>query len=451
MSSDHTARLIDLDKRHVWHPFTQMRDWVSGTPLMIERGEGNYLIDSDGNRYLDGVSSLWVNVHGHRRAEIDDAVRAQLDRISHSTLLGLASAPSAELAARLVDVAPTGLERVFYSDSGSTAVEIALKIAFQYHQHRGSTSKVRFAALTEAYHGDTLGAVSVGGIELFHSIFGPLLFDTHRVPTPSPRRHAGASPEQARQRALAALEATLTSKGDEIAAFVMEPLVQGAAGMLVHPPGYLTEAARLCREHDVLLILDEVATGFGRTGTMFACEQEKVCPDLLCVAKGITGGYLPLAATMATNEVYEAFLAPRVDGRQFFHGHTYTGNPLACAAALASLQLFETDRTLERVRARAEQLEDLLTRQVQSMGPVAEIRQRGLMVGIELARNGSIETPYPAEDLVGARICDRARAHGVILRPLGDVLVLMPPLSVSEADVELLVTAVARSISDVLP
>jgi adenosylmethionine---8-amino-7-oxononanoate aminotransferase len=448
--SDRTDHLLELDRRHVWHPFTQMSEWVSGRPLVIEGGDGNYLIDTEGNRYLDGVSSLWVTVHGHRRREIDDAIRAQLDRIGHSTLLGLASGPSAELAAKLAAVAPGELDKVFYSDSGSTAVEIGLKIAYQYQQHRGRTGKVRFAALAEAYHGDTLGAVSVGGIDLFHSIFRPLLFDNHRVPTPSPRRHPGCSPEQARDRALAALAETLERHGHEIAALVMEPLVQGAAGMLVHPRGYLAEAARLCREHDVLLVLDEVATGFGRTGTMFACEQEGVTPDLLCVAKGITGGYLPLAATLATNEVYEAFLAPRVEGKQFFHGHTYTGNPLACAAAIASLELFQTDRTLDRVKARAERLEALLREHLQPLAPVAEIRQRGLMVGVELARGGSLDTPYPAADLAGARVCDRARDHGVILRPLGDVVVLMPPLSVTDADLDLLVSAVRGAITDVL-
>jgi adenosylmethionine---8-amino-7-oxononanoate aminotransferase len=446
---DRTRTLIELDKRHVWHPFTQMQEWNEGTPLVIDRGEGNYLIDTEGQRYLDGVSSLWVTVHGHNRAEINEAIVAQLGRVAHSTLLGLANPPAAELAARLAEVAPAGLSKVFYSDSGSTAVEIALKIAFQYWQHRGRPAKRRFVALREAYHGDTLGAVSVGGIDLFHGIFGPLLFETLRVPTPHPLRYEGTA-EQCRDQALAALERVLAAHGDELAALVLEPLVQGAAGMIVHPPGYLAEAARLCRRHEVLLIADEVATGFGRTGTLFACQQEEVSPDLLCLAKGITGGYLPLAATLASEEVYRAFLAPRVEGKQFFHGHTYTGNPLACAAALASLELFERDQILDNVGARAAQLQQLLAARVAPLPPVLEVRQRGLMIGVELAADRARKTPYPAEALTGARVCERARAHGVLLRPLGDVVVLMPPLSLRAAEAEQLVDAVAASIRDTL-
>jgi len=426
MSSEHSQRLAALDRRYVWHPFTQMREWVESDPLVIVGGQGCYLIDSEGRRYLDGVSSLWVLVHGHGRREIVEAIQRQAARLAHSTLLGLANAPSAELAQRLVQVAPEGLERVFYSDSGSTAVEIALKMAFQYWKHRGRPSKERFVCLREAYHGDTLGAVSVGGIDLFHGIFGPLLFETLQVPTPARSDDA-----------LAKLEQVLVERGDEVAAFVLEPLVQGAAGMLVHPPGYLRAAAELCRRHEVLLVADEVATGFGRTGTMFACEQEGVSPDLLCVAKGITGGTLPLAATLATDEIYRAFLAPRQELKQFFHGHTYTGNPVACAAALASLALFESDRTLENVRARAEEMRRLLAEQVEGLPAVAEVRQRGLMVGIELAVEGG-----------GARACQAAREHGVVIRPLGDVVVLMPPLSISESELAELVGATAAAIRE---
>lgn len=430
---------IDDDKRFVWHPFTQMAEWVEGEALVIERAEGNYLIDTEGRRYLDGVSSLWVNVHGHRHPAIDQAIRDQLERVAHTTMLGLGSVPAAQLAARLVAVAPPGLTRVFYSDSGSTAVEIALKMAFQYQQLRGRPRKRGFLALAEAYHGDTIGAVSVGGIELFHSIFGPLLFDVARVPTP----HAVGG-----DAALAALESVLRERADELAAFILEPVVQGAAGMLMQPPGFVRRAVELCRQHDVLVIADEVATGFGRTGTMFACEQEGVTPDLMCVAKGITGGYLPLAATLTSDAIYRSFLGKRSEGKHFFHGHSYTGNPLACAAALASLELFETERVLERVRRSAETLAGLMQRELAPLSHVGEIRQRGLMVGVELREQG--ERPFAPEQGVGAAVCQRCRAYDVIVRPLGDVVVLMPPLSVTEDELAVLVGAVRRSVTDVL-
>ncbi len=417
--------LADKDRRYVWHPFTQMRDWVAADPLIIARAEGNELIDTDGRRYLDGVSSLWVNVHGHRRREIDDAVRAQLDQVAHSTLLGLANVPSIELAERLVRVAPPGLARVFYSDSGSTAVEVALKIAFQFQKQRGRPEKRKFLALTEAYHGDTLGAVSVGGIDLFHEIFHPLLFSVLRVAP-----------------AIDALERMLAAHAHELAALVVEPLVQGAAGMLLQPPGFLRAARELCRRHDVLLVCDEVATGFGRTGTLFACEQESVAPDLLCLAKGISGGYLPLAATLATEEIYSAFLGEYEQKLTFFHGHTYTGNPLACAAGIASLDLFERERVLERLQPKIARLHARLDAELAPLRPVTEIRRRGFMVGVELG-------PYAYEERIGARVCHDLRRRGVLLRPLGNVLVMMPPLSITDDEIDRLVGATRASIVEV--
>ena len=328
MSSDPAQ----LDHDHLWHPFTQQQAWCEEEPLVIERAEGSHLIATDGRRYLDGVSSLWCNVHGHRHPGIDRAIRDQLDRVAHSTMLGLSHPGAAELAARLVELAPPGLSRVFYSDSGSTATEIALKMAFQYQQQRGGqhVRRTSFVHLRDAYHGDTIGSVSVGGIDLFHATYRPLLFKAH-----------AAEPGDAGD-----LERILALHEEEVAAVIVEPLVQGAAGMLVHPPGYLRAVRELCDAFGVLLICDEVATGFGRTGTMFACEQEQVAPDLLCLAKGLTGGYMPLAATLATERVYEGFLGAPEEQRTFFHGHTYTGNPLACAAALASLDAFESERTL---------------------------------------------------------------------------------------------------------
>jgi len=422
-----TEELARLDRRVMWHPFTQMAEW---SPLVIERGDGNYLVDTDGRRYLDGVSSLWANLHGHRHPRLDRALRAQADRIAHSTFLGLTHEPGIRLGAALVAVVPRGLARVFYSDSGSTAVEIALKQSFQYWQLRGRTSKQRFLRLGDAYHGDTLGAVGVGGIDLFHRVFGPLLVQSIAVPSPAFTDGTAS---------LARLESELASRAGEIAAFVLEPLIQGAAGMLVHPKGYLARVAELCRAHDVHLIVDEVATGFGRTGTLFACEQEQVSPDFLCLAKGISGGYLPLAATLTTEEVYSAFLGARAELKHFFHGHTYTANPLACAVGLESLALLR-ESTLPNAQARIPELSAALAR-IAGLPGVAGVRQVGMMAGIDLV---------PRESrALGVDVCDRVRRHGVILRPLGDVVVWMPPLTLTTGDLGLLERATASALSEV--
>jgi adenosylmethionine---8-amino-7-oxononanoate aminotransferase len=419
--------LAQLDHQVMWHPFTQMAEW---DPLVIAAADGNYLVDRAGRRYLDGVSSLWCNLHGHRHPRLDRALRDQLDRLAHSTFLGLTHEPGIRLGAALLEVAPPGLTRVFYSDSGSTAVEIALKQSFQYWQLRGHASKQRFLRLDEAYHGDTLGSVGVGGIELFHRIFGPLLVRSIALPTPS-----GTDGEAA----LAALEHQLATHAHDIAALVLEPLVQGAAGMLVHPKGFLARASELCRRHSVHLIVDEVATGFGRTGTLFACEQEQVAPDFLCLAKGISGGYLPLAATLTTEEIYAAFLGRRDELKQFFHGHTYTANPLACAVGIESLALLR-ESSLANARARIPQVTAALQR-IEQLPAVQGIRQCGLMVGIQIASQ-------PGRYL-GSEICDRVRGHGVILRPLGDIVVWMPPLTLQPPDLELLENATTAAIREV--
>ncbi|HEY8200185.1 MAG TPA: adenosylmethionine--8-amino-7-oxononanoate transaminase, partial [Actinomycetota bacterium] len=331
-------RLAALDRAHVWHPFTQMKGWLASEPLVVERGEGFELVDVEGRRYLDGVSSLWVTVHGHRVPEIDAAVADQLGRIAHSTLLGLANVPSIELAAELVRLAPPGLDKVFYSEAGACAVEVALKMAFSFWQHQGVTAKTTFLSLDNAYHGDTLGAVAVGGIDLFHAAYRPLLFPVLRAPSPYCYRCPLGLAHPACGIACAeGLGEILASRHAEVAAVVLEPLVQAAGGMITAPHGYLRRVRELCDAHDVLLIVDEVATGVGRTGTFFACEQEDVGPDILVAGKGLTGGYLPLAATMTTQRIFDAFLGEHDEAKTFFHGHTYTGNPLACAAALANL------------------------------------------------------------------------------------------------------------------
>ncbi|GIK76746.1 MAG: adenosylmethionine-8-amino-7-oxononanoate aminotransferase [Actinomycetes bacterium] len=417
-------RIAELDHRHLWHPFTQQRGWEREAPLVIERGQGTDLIAADGGRYIDGTSSLWCNVHGHRHPAIDAAIRDQLGRIAHSTMLGLTHEPAADLAARLVAIAPDGLSRVFYSDAGSTATEIALKMAFQYWRQRGGqhARRTSFVGLAGGYHGDTIGAVSVGGIDLFHGAYEPLLFAKRTV-----------APGDAD-----ALAGLLDRHGEETAAVIVEPLVQGAGGILIQPPGYLRRVRELCDEHDVLLICDEVATGFGRTGTMFACELEGVAPDLLCLGKGLTNGYLPLAATLATERLYDGFLGEPEEHRTFFHGHTFTGNPLACAAAIASLDVFERERTLERLRPKISRLAELLA-DIAAMDEVAEVRTLGFMTGIDLGEHD------PALRL-GHRVTLEARRRGAIVRPLGDTVVLMPPLAISIRDLERLVAITAASI-----
>ncbi|MCA9524290.1 MAG: adenosylmethionine--8-amino-7-oxononanoate transaminase [Myxococcales bacterium] len=437
--------LRELDSRYLWHPFTQMAAWAAEEAPIIVAGEGSELIDEGGRRYLDGVSSLWCNVHGHRHPALDSALRAQLGKIAHTTMLGLSNEPAIRLAERLIAVAPAQLTRVFYSDSGSTAVEVALKMAFQYWQQVGAPQRTEFVAFENAYHGDTIGSVSLGGIDRFHQLYRPLLFDAHRVPYPGVRRWPLDRRETLCDDHIAPLRQLLRERAERIAAVVVEPLVQGAAGIITAPDGFLGELRRLCDEHRVLLIVDEVATGFGRTGTLFACEHEAVSPDVLCLAKGISGGYLPLAATLTREAIYEAFLGAHDEFRTFFHGHTYTGNPLACAVGLASLELFESERRLEQVGARIGQLEAWLPRLLE-LDHVAEVRQRGLMLGIELQLDVPRGTPYPVAERRGHQVVIAARRRGAVIRPLGDTIVLMPPLAIGEAELASLLEITRQSI-----
>jgi len=441
--------LVQWDHDYLWHPFTQMRGFRQEELLIITRGEGVYLYDLQGRRYLDGVSSIWVNVHGHRRPELDEALKEQLALVAHSTLLGLAHPPAIVLAKRLVDIAPPGLTKVFFSDNGSTAVEVALKMAFQYWQLKGHPEKRRFLKLSQAYHGDTLGAVSVGGIPLFHDLYRPLLFDSLEAPAPYCYRcdYQGKCHTQC----LSQLEELVHTHGHELAAVIIEPVMQGAAGMIPQPPGYLKRLREVTWEYGTLLIADEVATGFGRTGRMFACELEEVSPDLLCLAKGITGGYLPLAATLATEEIYEAFLGEYQAFKTFFHGHSYTGNPLAAAVALASLDIFEKDQLLEKLPAKIAFLTERLA-QMASHPHIGDIRQRGLMVGIELVAERQEKKPFPVAWRTGHRVILEARKLGAILRPLGDVIVLLPPLCISLTELDTLAgityQAICRATED---
>lgn len=493
-------RLTELDHRHLWHPFTPMRQWRQTEPIVIVEGDGDHLIDARGNRYLDGVSSIWCNVHGHRNPKLDNALKAQIDRIAHSTLLGLTNAPAAELAGRLADIAPGDLGRVFYSDAGATATEVGFKMAVGHWFHRGQPQRDTFIALEGAYHGDTTGAMSIGYADLFHRPFKSMVFHVEFVEAPDPfhsdiaqsccQRSPGAvqcrgaervegrrwSPEcrstnnMVRDVALRSLEKRLEQLGDRCAGVVIEPLVQGAAGMIVQPEGYVRGVAELCRRYDTLLIVDEVATGFGRTGEMFAVNHEGVEPDIMALGKGITGGYMPLAATMCTDRIAESFEGELHEMKTLYHGHTYTGNPLGCAVALASLELFEETDRLAEVRRKAERLARALDplRDRERFPLVADVRQKGLMVGIELAPPGRTPTDTwlkgdasstasasgggtalgdfgespelgnadnPPRRL-GYELCAACTRAGVFIRPLGDVAILMPPLSIADSNLD---------------
>jgi adenosylmethionine-8-amino-7-oxononanoate aminotransferase len=437
-----TASLIEWDREYLWHPFTPMKPWCENKDIVvIERGEAEFLIDTEGRRYIDGVSSLWCNVHGHCVPALDQAVREQLDKIAHSTLLGLANVPSILLGKRLVELAHASslhLDKVFYSDNGSTAVEVACKMAHQYWRNLGAspTERTRFIAFDGAYHGDTLGAVSVGGIPTFHSVFKALTFPVEFVPSPAVIDSAAI---------LHALDALLVTQPTLYAGIIIEPLVQGAGGMLMHPPGFLHALHALADRHNVLLIADEVMTGFGRTGTMFACEQEAVTPDLLCLSKGLTAGYMPLGVTMATRTLFEAFYADPREGKTFFHGHTFTGHPLACAVALASLDLFEQTDLLAHVRSLTPLLDEMLENARHSPF-VTSARRCGLIGAIDLydARTGK---PFPYHWRIGGALCTRMRSLGLMMRPLADTLVVMPPLAIREENFRRLCDGVLQSLT----
>ncbi|MBW2467014.1 MAG: adenosylmethionine--8-amino-7-oxononanoate transaminase [Deltaproteobacteria bacterium] len=426
-----------------------MQEFTDHSPLTITAAQGCWLEDVQGKRYLDGVSSLWANVHGHRHPVIDKALQEQINRVAHSTMLGLSHPGGIELARQLVQLAPAGLSRVFYSDSGATSVEIALKMAYQYWQLQGETRRHKFLKLSEAYHGDTIGAVSLGGMDLFHERFGRLLFETIKVPTPHTYRHPFESDDEKDviKRYFAVCEELIRAHADEACGFIVEPLIQGAAGMIVHPSGYLKHLRDLTRKHNMLFIVDEVAVGFGRTGRMFASEWEDVSPDLLCLGKGITGGYLPLAATLASEEIFAAFLGDYKELKTFFHGHTYTGNPLACAAALASLEVFAEEKTLDETvfGPKAEKYSAGM-RHLAKLDHVGSVRYRGLMGGVELVRDKESKAPYPFEERLGYQVILEARKNGVMLRPLGDVIVLMPPLAVSLEELDILFAATEAAI-----
>ncbi|MYB94814.1 adenosylmethionine--8-amino-7-oxononanoate transaminase [Candidatus Poribacteria bacterium] len=445
--------LVAWDKRYLWHPFTQMQDWLTEDVVIIERGEGCYLIDAVGNRYIDGTASMWTNVHGHNHPELNTALKAQLDKIAHTTLLGYSNVPAIRLAQKLVEITPAGLNKVFYSDNGSTAVEIALKMAYQYWQHKGEPQRKLFIHFDNAYHGDTIGAMSVGGIDSFHTTFDSLLFKGVRVSAPETYRSTcytdtSDNNTAVKTRWLHAVEAALSENAGQVAGIILEPLIQGAGGMLVAPKGFLKELAVFAKRWETLLIVDEVMTGFGRTGKMWACEHENVTPDILCTAKGLAAGYLPLAATLTTDNLYNAFLGKYRDLKTFFHGHTFTGNPLACAVALENIAIFERENLLSELQPTIEHFRNRL-QEFYRLPHVGDVRVCGLAAGVELMENPGSHTPYPFEEKVGIRVCKEALARGAMLRSLVNTIVLMPTLQITISALDTLLDIVYTSIETV--
>ncbi|WP_456372902.1 adenosylmethionine--8-amino-7-oxononanoate transaminase [Methanocaldococcus sp.] len=447
------------DKEYIWHPYTQMKEYRESKNLIIERGEGNYLIDIYGNKYLDAVSSIWCNLFGHNRREIIEAIKNQADKICHSTLLGCGNVPSILLAKKLIDITPKHLTKVFYSEDGAEAVEIAVKMAYQYYVLRGDKGRTKFISVKEGYHGDTFGAMSVGGSELFHGVFKPLLFKGYHANPPycyrcryynfkdtDERNEKGCNME-----CLNEMINLIEKHADEVFCVILEGGVMGSAGMIPFPDGYIEEVAKACKENDIIFILDEVATGFGRTGKMFFCDNEKLKklekPDILCLGKGITGGYLPLAATLTTDEIYNQFLGEFGESKQLYHGHTYTGNQLLCSAALATLEIFEKENVIEKIQPKIDLLHREL-RKLKELEHVGDIRGKGFMVGIELVKNKETKEPYPYGYKAGYRVAEKLLEKGVYMRPIGNVIIICPPLSITEEEIKYLCNALYEAIKE---
>ncbi|PWA13195.1 adenosylmethionine--8-amino-7-oxononanoate transaminase [Pueribacillus theae] len=443
----HHQTLLDISKKHLWLPFTQMKDYEEN-PLIIESGEGIKVKDTEGNEYYDGFSSVWLNVHGHRKEELNHAIKEQLNKIAHSTLLGMTNIPATELSEKIIQIAPKGLSRVFYSDSGATAVEIAIKMAFQYWQNIGKSGKQKIISLENGYHGDTIGAISVGSVELFHKIYKPLMFHSFKTPYPYVYRHESGDPDICREECLENLKSLLQNHHHECAGLIVEPMMQGAGGMISMPKGFLSKVRQLCSEYNVLLICDEVATGFGRTGKMFACNHEEVTPDIMTIGKGLTGGYLPVAATLTSEEIYQAFYADYHEMKTFFHGHSYTGNQLGCAVALENLKLFEKDKIVESVAEKSTFVSERL-HELKELEHVGDIRQIGFMAGIELVADKRTKQPFEAAERMGYHVTLKMREHGMLSRPMGDVLVFMPPLVSQKQDLQAMIDIMKASIEEV--
>jgi len=463
-----TSPLAQLDHKFVWHPFTQMADWLKREPIVITSGNGAILRDVKGRQFLDANSSIWTNLHGHNHPKINSAINRQLKKIAHSSALGFANEPASLLAEKLVHLAnPKSLKpgkrhlgKVFFSDDGSTAMEVALKLAYQFAQRTGSPQP-KFLSLEGAYHGDTVGAVSLGHIDLFHKAYSGLLFKSDKAAAPYCYRcpYNRAKPERADAReyrkcnweCVGKLEQKFIAqkkKSNSYAAFVFEPLMQGAAGMIAQPEGWLRRAAGIARQHGALLIADEVITGFGRTASDFACHQEGVQPDFLALAKGLTGGYLPMAATLTTQKVFNAFLGKYEEFKTFFHGHSYTGNQLGASAALASLKILQSKESIRSRQILEQTLRDELPK-LWKLPNVGDIRQVGLAIGIELVRDWRTREPFGLRERVGIRVCEAMGKRGVLTRPIGDVIVLMPPYCTTQSQMRCIVKVVYEACHEI--
>lgn len=441
------SELQAKDLQHVWHPCSQMKDYEQFPPIVIKRGEGVWLYDERDNRYLDAVSSWWVNLFGHANPRISKALSEQAFTLEHTIFANFTHEPAVKLAEKLVELTPVNLNKVFFADNGSSAIEVALKMSFQYHMQSGKKSKTRFLALTDAYHGETLGALSVGGVDLYNEVYQPLLLDTVRAQGPDCFRCPfNDRPESCQVQCIRYVEEQLVNHHNEIAAVIIEPLIQAAAGMKMYPPGYLKRLRELCTVYDVHLIADEIAVGFGRTGTLFACEQADISPDFMCLSKGLTGGYLPLSAVLTTDKVYEAFYDDYGTMKAFLHSHSYTGNTLACRVALEVLTIFEEEDYLAIIRSKGERMRKLALEAFSALHSVGEYRQTGLVGAIELVKNRDTKEPLPGEERIGYQIYKRALAKGLLIRPLGNILYFMPPYIISDEEMEFMITTTKETI-----
>ncbi|NDI36257.1 adenosylmethionine--8-amino-7-oxononanoate transaminase [Chengkuizengella sediminis] len=441
-------KLLKNDRDYVWHPFTQMKDYENQDHVLIEKAEGIYLYDADGNQYYDTVSSWWVNTHGHSHPRIRAAIDKQMSEMDHVMFSGFTHRPAIELSEKLVEITPEGLNKVFFSDNGSTAVEVALKMSFQYWLHLGKKEKNKFVFLDNSYHGDTIGAVSVGGVELFHSVFKPLLFDSYKVSSPNPfvwSQQKGASEEEAVSICLEEVRTLFEEKSEEIAGFVIEPLVQAAGGMIVYPPSYLIGIRQLCDEFDIHLIADEVAVGFGRTGRLFACEHAGISPDLMCLSKGLTAGVMPLSVTLSTLKIFDAFYDEYETYKTFFHGHSFTGNPLACAVALENLQIFEDNKVIDSIQATSEYLQHRF-REFGKLKHIGNVRGIGMIAAMDIFEDKTKGISYAANKRTGYQVYLTGLKHGLVMRPLGDTIYVWLPLCTTIDDID----QILYKINDIL-
>ncbi|MFJ7951879.1 adenosylmethionine--8-amino-7-oxononanoate transaminase [Lysinibacillus sp. NPDC096418] len=434
------TELQTRDLRHVWHPCSQMKDYEQFPPIVIKKGQGVWLYDENDNRYLDAVSSWWVNLFGHANPRISKALSEQAFTLEHAIFANFTHEPAIKVAEKLVALSPDGLNKVFFADNGSSAIEIALKMSFQYHMQSGKTKKKRFLALTDAYHGETLGALSVGGVDLYNEVYQPLLLDTLRAQGPDCFRCPfNDKPENCQAQCISSVEDELKVHHEEITAVIIEPLIQAAAGMKMYPPIYLKHLRELCTKYEVHLIADEIAVGFGRTGTLFACEQANISPDFMCLSKGLTGGYLPLSVVLTTDKVYDVFYDDYGTMKAFLHSHSYTGNTLACRVALEVLTMFEEEHYIDIVQDKGERMRKLATEAFSHLPYVGEYRQVGLVGAIELVANRETKDPLPSEERIGYQIYKRALAKGLLIRPLGNILYFMPPYVITDDEMRFMI------------